>query len=94
MRRFRWDYGKNIVLQRTRGIGFEEIVAAIEAGGLLDTVKHHDLRRYPRQQLLIVALHDYAYVVPYVEEEDGTYFLKTVYPSRNMTEKYLQKSGE
>ena len=87
---FSWDDEKNALLQRTRGISFEEIVVAIEAGGLLDTLKHHNPKRYPRQRLFVVSLNQYAYLVPYVEEENDTYFLKTIYPSRNMTQKYLR----
>jgi hypothetical protein len=40
--------------------------------------------------VLIVEFDEYAYVVPYVE--DGMkIFLKTIYPSRKMAQKYLSK---
>lgn len=47
--------------------------------------------RYPRQKLLVVALREYAYLVPYIEEADG-YFLKTIIPSRKATRDYLRRS--
>ena len=94
MRRFRWNDEKSTQLQKERGISFEEIVEAIEVGDQLDTLEHHNPERYPHQQILVVSLHDYAYVVPYVEEENDTYFLKTIYPSRDMTEKYLRQNKE
>ena len=93
MKRFRWNDEKNTQLQKERGVSFEEVVEALEADGLLDTLKHHNPERYPRQQLFVVSLHDYAYVVPYVEEND-TYFLKTIYPSSNMTRRYLRQGEE
>jgi predicted DNA binding CopG/RHH family protein len=81
---YRWNHDKNAELKRDRGIGFEDIVLAIEAGGLLDVVRHPNPQRYPRQQMLVVALDGYVHLVPPVEEDDYV-FLKTVIPSRKMT---------
>jgi uncharacterized DUF497 family protein len=89
---FTWSAEKNQQLQRDRGISFEEIVAAIEADGLLDELVHPNQMRYPRQRLLVVALSGYAYVVPCVVQEDG-YFLKTIYASRKATCDYLRKDN-
>jgi uncharacterized DUF497 family protein len=89
---FRWNAAKNQRLQRERGVSFEEIVIAIGAGCLLDVLEHRNLGRYPRQKLLVVALREYAYLVPYIEEADG-YFLKTIIPSRKATRDYLRRSG-
>jgi hypothetical protein len=44
------------------------------------------------EKLLVVALRQYAYLVPYIEEADG-YFLKTIIPSRKATRDYLRHSG-
>jgi uncharacterized DUF497 family protein len=92
MAHFTWSAEKNQQLQRDRGISFEEIVAAIEAGGLLDELVHPNQTRYPRQRLLVVALRGYAYVVPCVVQEDD-YFLKTIYASRKATRDYLRKDN-
>lgn len=90
MKPFRWNHAKNEALKIERSISFEEIVLAIEADGLLDELRHPNTDKYPNQFVLVVALDDYAYLVPYVEE-DEYYFLKTIIPSRKATRDYLQK---
>jgi uncharacterized DUF497 family protein len=89
---FRWNPEKNEWLKATRGMSFENVVVAIESGGLLDIVDHPNRARYPRQQVLVVAIQNYAYLVPFVEESDY-YFLKTVIPSRRATREQMQ-TGE
>ena len=88
MKPFRWDHDKNGALKIGRGISFEEMVLAIEAGGLLDELDHPNQKKYPGQSILVVALDGYAYLMPYIEEPDY-YFLKTVIPSRKATRDYL-----
>ncbi len=90
MKPFRWSPEKNALLKQDRGVGFEQIVIAIEAGGLLDIVAHPNPAKYRRQHVLVVACDGYAYLVPFVEEEDH-YFLKTVIPSRKATRDFLSK---
>lgn len=89
----RWSAEKNIQLQKERNVNFEQIVAAIATGNLLDDLKHPDWERYPRQRWFVVSLNQYAYIVPYVEEND-IYFLKTIYPSRKMTRRYLRQAED
>jgi uncharacterized DUF497 family protein len=89
MKPFRWSHEKNERLKAERNISFEEIVLAIEADGLLDIVAHSNLGRYPRQQIFVVAVEQYAYLVPFVEEADH-YFIKTVIPNRKATRDYLK----
>jgi hypothetical protein len=45
---------------------------------------------YSHQQILIVQLNNYAYLVPFVEDEVKI-FLKTIIPSRRETKKHLRK---
>jgi hypothetical protein len=90
MKPFRWNHDKNQALKLERCISFEEIVLAIEADGLLDELCHPNLDKYPNQFVLVVAIDDYAYLVPYIEETDY-YFLKTIIPSRKATRDYLLK---
>jgi uncharacterized DUF497 family protein len=90
MKPFRWDPEKNEALKRARGVSFEIVVVAIGAGGLLDILAHPNQEKYPRQRILVVAAEDYAYLVPFVENEE-CYFLKTVIPSRKATRDYLQE---
>lgn len=89
MKPFRWSADKNETLATERGITFERIIIAIEDGGLLDVIAHPNLERYPNQRILIVACDEYAYLVPYIEEEEFL-FLKTVIPSRKATRDHLK----
>ena len=90
MKPFRWNHSKNEQLKAERDISFEEIVLAVEAGGLLDTLRHSNPGKYPKQRVLVVAVEDYVHLVPFVEEAD-CYFLKTIIPSRKATRDYLKK---
>ena len=66
---------------------------AIEAGGLLDLLRHPNQGKYPNQLVLVVALDAYAYLVPFVEEADF-FFLKTVIPSRKAARDYLLRGTD
>ncbi|MCX7161023.1 MAG: toxin [Proteobacteria bacterium] len=90
MKPFRWNAEKNESLTAERGMSFERVVVSVESGGLLDMTDHPNQARYPRQKVMIVAIDSYAYLVPYVEE-DNYYFLKTVIPSRKATREKLIK---
>ena len=92
MKPFRWNPDKNESLKLERDISFEEIVLAIEEGGLRDVLVHPNQRRYPRQVVLVVAYRDYVFLVPSVEESTH-YFLKTIIPSRKATRDYLRTEG-
>jgi hypothetical protein len=84
---YRWSEKKNEELKRSRGISFEDIVLALESGGLLDVLVHPNPTRYPNQKVLVVAAMEYVYLVPHVEEPDHV-FLKTIIPSRKATRDY------
>ena len=90
MKPFRWSPEKNEQLQLDRGISFENMVVAIESGGLLDILAHPNLAKYPKQKMLVVTSDGYAYLVPFVEEDDH-FFLKTVIPSHKATRDYLNQ---
>lgn len=85
---FRWSPEKNELLRTERGVAFEQVVVAIDEGGLLDVLTHPNPERYPRQRVAVVAVDGYAMLVPYVEAEDHL-FLKSVIPSRKATRDYL-----
>ena len=93
MKPFRWSVEKNALLQQERGLSFEQITVAVESGGLLDIVAHPNAERYPRRRIMVVVIDDYAYLVPYVEEEDHL-FLKTIIPSRKATRDFIAAKGE
>jgi len=83
-----WDEGKNLQLRLERGVGFEDVVVAINEGRILDILEHPNKERYEGQKLLIVEIGGYAYVVPF-ENREGVIRLITIFPSRKMTKKYL-----
>jgi hypothetical protein len=87
---FRWGLEKNEQLKLDRGTSFEQMVVAVESGGLLDILAHPNPTKYPNQKVLVVASDGYAYLVPFVEREDH-FFLKTVIPSRKATRDYLNQ---
>lgn len=93
MKPFRWPPDKNESLRQERGISFEEITVAVEAGALLDVVAHPNPKKYPRQKIMVVAVAGYAYLVPFIEEEDHL-FLKTIIPSRKATRDFLGKEAD
>ena len=90
MKLFRWNPEKNEALKAERGLSFEGITVAVESGGLLDILDHPNKARYPNQRVLVVTFDNYAYLVPFVEEEDH-FFLKTIIPSRKASREYLKQ---
>jgi len=90
MKYFDWSAEKNARLQAERDISFEDILIAIDEGALLAIFEHHDQKRYPHQKIFVVAVSGYAYLVPFVEDEEKI-FLKTIIPSRKATQQYLIK---
>jgi uncharacterized DUF497 family protein len=93
MKPFRWSPEKNELLKHERGISFEEITVAVEAGALLEVVPHPNAAKYPRQKVMVVGVAGYAYLVPYVEEGDH-FFLKTIIPSRKATRDFISKESD
>ena len=41
--------------------------------------------------MYVVLLNDYVYLVPFIENNDGTVFLKTIFPSRKAKKHYIDK---
>ena len=81
---------KNQLLQATRGICFEDIVLAIKNGKLLADIEHPG-QKFKHQYMYIVRVEEYVYAVPYIiNDEKKEIFLKTIYPSRILTKKYLK----
>jgi len=89
MKYFSWNSDKNDLLKKEREVSFEDVVLAIEQGGLLDILEHPNPDAYPGQRLFVVQIGEYAYLVPYVEDEHEV-FLKTIIPSRRATKTYLK----
>ncbi len=88
MKYFDWDAGKNEKLKQERDVGFEDVLVAIEEGRILDVIEHSNKKKYPGQKVFVLEISHYAYLVPFVEDEERI-FLKTIIPSRKATKKYL-----
>lgn len=89
--RIRFNEEKNQLLQAIRGVGFEEVIEAIKEGQILDDISNPSKSR-SKQRLYILKINQYVYAVPYViNEAKKEIFLKTIYPSRILTTKYLKK---
>jgi len=88
VRDFDWNEEKNEFLKSARGVSFEEVVFHIQNGDVLDVVKHPNAGRYPKQNIVVLNIEGYVYLVPYMKER-GVRFLKTIIPSRKATKEYL-----
>ena len=89
MKQYRWNKDKNHSLIQKRNISFEAIVYAIDKGCTIDVFDHPNPKKYPNQKIYALNIDNYVYLVPYVIEDDGTLFLKTIIPSRKATKQYL-----
>lgn len=88
MKPISWNVKKNAWLKAERGVSFEDVVFHIMAGDILETVDHPNQARYPGQQIHVIAIEDYVYLVPFAESDEEV-FLKTIIPSRKATKDYL-----
>ena len=77
-----WNELKNRRLKQTRGASFQEIMASE-----LVTIKIHPKREH--QNLMYYWYKNYIWTVPFVIKQDKV-FLKTLYPNRKFTQKYLR----
>jgi hypothetical protein len=60
----------------------------IKNGQVLDDIEHPNQEKYGHQNMFVINVDNYAYLVPYVENEHEI-FLKTIIPNRKATKKYL-----
>ncbi len=89
MKYFSWNNEKNRLLKSERNISFEDVVFHIEKQHVLDIVQHPNQEQYRGQKIFIINIDNYAYLVPFVENEREI-FLKTIIPSRKATKQYLR----
>ncbi|PTN37859.1 toxin [Desulfonatronum sp. SC1] len=88
MSKFDWNDEKNAMLERNRGVCFEDVLVCIQNGDVLDVIRHPNRERYPKQNIIVLNINGYVWLVPYVKEK-GVRFLKTIIPSRKATREYL-----
>jgi len=85
---YKWNEEKNELLKKSeRKISFEKIISAINDKKLLDVIPSPT---HKEQLCFVVDVENYVYIVPFVEEDKYTIFLKTIYPSRKHTKYYLK----
>lgn len=84
---YKWNKEKDIILKKQRGIGFENVVEAIDSGNLLDVYDHPNKQEYLKQKIYVVKMHAYVFLVPFVRD-DSDIFLKTIIPSRKAKKIY------
>lgn len=89
-KKLRWNEAKNDSLKKRRDISFEEMAAQINAGAILETLEHPNQEKYPNQKIFVNRLHNYVWLVPFVETATEI-FLKTIIPSRKATRDYETK---
>jgi len=89
MKYLNWNSEKNELLKKERGISFEIMAFQIEVGNILDVIDHPNPDKYPGQRIFVIDFEEYAYLVPFVENDDEV-FLKTIIPSRKATKDYLK----
>jgi glycerol-3-phosphate dehydrogenase len=65
---FDWNDEKNESLKSVRGVSFEEVVFHIQNGDVLDVLKHPNAARYPNQNIIVLNVEGYVYLVTSVKE--------------------------
>jgi uncharacterized DUF497 family protein len=87
---FDWSDEKNIKLKKERNISFEEIIIAINDEKVIEIIEHPNKEKYSGQQMYLINYNNYIYVVPFIKRtEKEEIFLKTIFPSRFYTKKFL-----
>ena len=89
MKQINWNAENNQLLMSERGVSFEDVLFALQCGRLFDDLVHLNNEKYPNQRMLVVEIDGYAWLVPYVENEEEI-FLKSVIPSRKAIKHYLK----
>jgi len=89
MKFINWNAEKNELLKKERGISFEIMAFQIENENILDVIEHPNQDKYPGQRIFVIEFEEYAYFVPFVENDDEV-FLKTIIPSRKATKDYIK----
>ncbi len=93
MKSINWNTEKSVELKSSRGVCFEDVVFFIERGEILDDYLHPNQKAYPGQRTMVISVANYAYLVPYVENEEEL-FLKTIISSRKATKLYFGEKHE
>ena len=93
MKPISWNPEKNELLKIQRGVSFEDVVLQIMTGDVLETIDRPNQKRHAGQQIHVVAIEEYVYLVPFVESEDEV-FLKPIILSRKATKNMEAATNE
>lgn len=87
-----YDYNKekDRLVRLRHGVSFKDIIQEIKRKRVLKRISHPNKTKYSNQKLYIIEIKGYAIVVPHVEQGD-TIFLKTLFPSRKYTKKFIKR---
>ena len=88
----RWNDEKNEWLRLNRGLTFDLVADAIALGEVVDDIPNPSPAR-THQRLMIIKVGKHHIAVPYVAD-DEVKFLKTMYYSRDLDEKYGGEDGK
>ena len=81
----RWDEEKDRWLIRHRGTSFHDIAEKIIEGEYLDILENPSKQN---QDIFLIQIQGYVWVVPFVIDKDDAIVLKTAYPSRKFNKIY------
>lgn len=82
---------KNCKLIDERNISFEEIIAPIEDGQVIDILEHPNSKDMRVKKIYVISAKEYVYLVPFVIDAEGNVFFKTIIPSRKAKKQYKLK---
>lgn len=89
--KFRFNQIKNDILLQERGINFDSISEILISDQFIIITDHTNPTKYPKQKLIYLEKDGEVYTVPCVVEENGTFFLKTIFPNRKARKEFLNK---
>ncbi len=89
---FDYNRDKDAWVKINRGFGFERIIDVIEEGNVIQNLKNPS-SKYKNQRIYVIKIDNYVFIVPYVFDKIRKIkFLKTFWPSRKFTNKYVKKN--
>jgi len=81
----KWNEDKNKWLMQERGISFQEIADIILRGEYIAILENPTR---PNQDIFLLRIQGYTWVVPFVINEEENIYLITAFPSRKFHKRY------
>lgn len=88
----KWNKEKEVLLKCTRNIDIHEAASLIDDGQFLKIEEVPSQENHPEQLMFLLLLNDYVHCVPFVIEDNGDIFIKTIFPNRRKNK--LWKRGK